>query len=156
MFRPTGWHARLMDATWGVVIVAVVGVAGTLIGSVLQSRHARKLAREQRNHEVSDARNDALLSAYLSFVEAMDAIERVREAWVLTDIDETTKGRLADARFRLRLRESAMVVHAPAPVASAARALVDAYCAWEFYEPDPDQQAMKDRLANEIRCALGS
>lgn len=142
-----------MDPTWGVVIVSVVGVAGTVVASLIQTKHTARLAREQRNHERDDQRHAAILSAYLAFLEALDSLDRVYESHDNTDPAEWIQ-LLMDRRFRLRTAESALAVAAPRHVTDSARLVVDSY--FDHSGQPADTQQLKDDLAASVRVALGN
>lgn len=130
-----------MDATWGVVIVAVVGVAGTVLASLIQNQHARTIGREQRGHESALARRIAAHDAYLAM---MSAVEEVEQAGYL---GLRTERQLA----RLRVCHADVAVRFPPKVAAASHALADAYSA-ERVPANRDE--LKDEFTEAVRDAL--
>jgi hypothetical protein len=134
-----------MDPTWGVVIVSVVGVAGTVLATWTQSRHSRRLAREQRDDERRMADRAALLAAYKLFMVSTEEWDRtVREG---VDIHEQLN--LTDA---INLAEANLSVVATPTIAQAARRLTDLYVSREAEISGTRKQ--KDELASEVRAAL--
>ncbi len=140
-----------MDASWGIVIVSIVGTLGTVVGVILTNRHAFKLADAQRKSEAKAYRRDKLLLAFTTY---LDTISQLDAFW------EGTLGSgpefLRDLRGSLMRKEVALAALSDGAVALAARAVTLAYAeaAPSIPRSNPELGGMRDRLTEAVREAL--
>lgn len=153
-------HEQVTTATWMPLLVAGVGVAGTLtagIGGVLVTQrwadrredHVRARER-QREHERSRREDEARTfehrrEAYVEFYVAVKALARTAysHGYGFTDDEELPEGWQDDAAAKLHRLE----FYADRPVASAASAAYGAAWSWGVYGKynDPDDPDFHER-----------
>lgn len=110
--------------SWGVVIVAVVGVVGTVAGSWIQGHHARRAAEEARLFEREESLRPLRLEAFALVLQAFAAMDRHVQA------PTESRDPLSDLHAEVRVAELTVARFAalvPSEVAAAARAVLDGY-----------------------------
>ncbi|TBT85420.1 hypothetical protein ET989_06645 [Propioniciclava sinopodophylli] len=113
-----------MDS-WGVVIVAVVGVIGTVAGTWIQGHHTRRAAEEARRFEQRESLRPLQLEAFATLMETFADMDQYAHS------PSDDKDPFAELRAKARAAELPMARFAalvPSNVVANARALLDCYC----------------------------
>lgn len=139
-----------MDATWGVVIVSVVGVLGTVAAAWITAYYSKKQTDAERAHATGKAQRAELMAHAMAFFAQIVVLDEVLRSRM--DSDEEWS-RLDKARSDLSLLESSLALVAPSDVAVSARQIVTAYVV-EGPAVANVIQPLRDDLINKLRAAV--